>query len=267
MTGQPTLKAVSYLAPNWFGFYQTVTEALARSLAIEIQLQQGECDPLEDPLLLHDQLDLAFICGLPFIRHYKVAPDQLQVLAAPVMQAGRYHNQPIYFADVIVNAASNLQCVEELVGKTFCYNDRGSNSGYNLVHWYLLNKGDPTDFWGACVQSGSHLRSLQWVIEGQADWAVIDSTVLERALAQHPEFTQNLRVIEAIGPSPMPPIVAATHLGTGVLQQLQSTLLYPDQELQTAMANMRVQHYDLRKWQDYQILAEIYEAVLSGRIE
>ncbi len=224
MMGGPTLQAISYLAPNWFEFYKAVTLALARSLDVEIQLQQGACDPLADPWLVQHRLDLAFICGLPWIRHNHVAPDALQVLAAPVMQAARYGDRPIYFADVIVNADSDIDSFEDLSGRSFGYNDLGSNSGYNLVRWYLLSQGYPVDFWGDCVLSGSHQQSLAWVLEGRVDWAALDSTVLEMALEQHPEWGNRVKVIAEIGPAPMPPIVAATHLGAARIQQLRSAL-------------------------------------------
>lgn len=218
------LRAISYLAPNWFAFYQAVIDALARSLSINIQLQQGECDPLDDPLLLQDQLDLAFICGLPFIRHHRVNPRQLQVLAVPILSASRYVDRPIYFSDVVVNAASDITCFSDLANKSFCYNDRGSNSGYNLVRCYLLKNGYSSNFLSPCIESGSHLQSLRWVIEGQSDWATIDSTVLEQALRDHPEWANQIKVIAAIGPSPMPPIVVATRLGAVMLQKCE--LLY-----------------------------------------
>lgn len=255
------LKAVSYLAPNWFAFYQAVTDALSRSLSIEIQLQQGEYDPLDDPLLLQDQLDVAFICGLPFIRHHRVNPHQLQVLAAPVLSAARYIDRPIYFSDVIVSADSKIQNFEDLAGKIFCYNDPGSNSGYNLVRWYLLNSNYPNDFLSVCVQSGSHQRSLQWVINGYADWATIDSTVLEQAFQEHPEWMNQVKVIAAIGPAPMPPVVVANHLGADIIQRFRSALLHPDQTLLIAMAIAGVKRYELQTWQAYEVLSEMYQAV------
>lgn len=255
------LHAVSYLAPNWFPFYQAVTDALARSLSIDSHLQQGECDPLDDPLLLQDRLDLAFICGLPFIRYHRVYSEQLQVLAAPVLSASRYNNRPIYFSDVIVHAASDSACFVDLAGKSFCYNDPGSNSGYNLVYGYLFSNGYTGDFLGACSQSGSHQRSLQWVVEGRVDWAAIDSTVLEQALQDHPAWSHQVKVIATLGPSPMPPIVVATRLGSTTIQKLRSALLNPDQALLAAMTTAGVRRYQLQTWQDYEILAAMYETV------
>jgi phosphonate transport system substrate-binding protein len=255
------LKTVSYLAPNWFAYYQAVTDALARSLSVEIQLQQGVCDPLVDPLLLQDQLDLAFICGLPAMRYHHAHPQQLQVLATPVLTGDRYHDRPIYFSDVIVKATRSAQHFSDLAGQVFCYNDRGSNSGYNLVRWTVLQHGLDQNFWDTQIESGSHQRSLEWVISGQADWAAIDSTVLDQAWRDHPEWCSLIKVVTALGPSPMPPIVVATHLGTTHIQSLQHALLQPDHLLQSAMAIAGVQRYVLQTWQDYGILAEQYRLV------
>lgn len=255
------LHAVSYLAPNWLRFYQLVTDALARAVSMEIQLRQGECDPLDDPMLLNDHLNIAFICGLPFIRRHQANPHQLQVLAAPVMQAARYNDCPVYFSDVIVNANSDIYQFSDLVGRRFGYNDPGSNSGYYLVRWHLLNQGYADDFFGAWIATGSHQRSLQSVINGQVDAAAIDSTVLEQALQDHPEWQPSIRVIETIGPSPMPPIVAANHLGSAMIAKLRSSLLCPDHDLQIAMAIAGVKRYAHQTWQDYEILAERYKIV------
>ncbi|MBW4582190.1 MAG: PhnD/SsuA/transferrin family substrate-binding protein [Tildeniella nuda ZEHNDER 1965/U140] len=253
MTTRTPLKVVSYLAPNWFGFYQAVTEFLSRVLAQDVQLVQGQSDPLDDPALLHDQLDLAFICGLPFGRYCQIAPYQLQALVAPVMQAPRYHNQPIYFADVIVKASSGFTDLERLQGSTFCYNDRGSNSGYHLVQQRLQHDEVLQPVFDAAIASGSHQQSIRWVLAGQADWAAIDSTVLEQALRDAPELVQQLRVVASIGPSPMPPLVAATHLGKEVIDRIQAAMLQPDANLQAAMQRMTVQRYAAVKSADYAV--------------
>lgn len=251
------LKAISYLAPNWFDYYQAVTAALARSLSVEIQFQQGTCDPLVDPLLLQDQLDLAFICGLPAIRYHHTQPQQLQILATPVLAAERYSDRPIYFSDVIVNGTSPAQHFSDLVGQVFCFNDRGSNSGYNLVRWFVLQNDLGENFLDNQIESGSHQRSLEWVIRGKADWAALDSTVLDQIWRDHPEWRNQVKVITTIGPAPMPPIVVATHLGTALIQKMQLALLQPDRPLQTTMAIAGVNRYVLQTWQNYEILAEI----------
>lgn len=256
--------AISYLAPNWFEYYQSVVLFLGRVLQCETRLSVSDGDPLNDPFLLQDQLDLAFICGLPFIRRCQIAPNQLRAIAAPVMQAERYQNRPVYFSDVIVRANSRFQTFCDLAGSTVCYNDPGSNSGYYLLRYRLLEQCS-TRFFNNAVQSGSHQRSLRWVIEGKADCAAIDSTVLEQECRMFPELTNHLRVLESSDPCPMPPIVVAQHLGDDLIEQIQSALLQPDRQLKAAMAHMKMQRYEAVNTDDYGAIAQIYDAVTHSR--
>ncbi|MBH8551409.1 PhnD/SsuA/transferrin family substrate-binding protein [Nostocaceae cyanobacterium CENA357] len=258
MTILTKLRIVSYLAPNWLEFYQAIAAYLGRVLEIETQLHQGECDPLKDPLLFQDQIDLAFICGLPLIRYRQIFSDQLQALAAPVMQASRYGNYPIYYADVIVNANSNIQKFADLSGKIFCYNDPGSNSGYNLLCHRLNQEKYPQNFFSKVIQSGFHQRSIRWVAEGLADCAAIDSVVLEQELRNFPELSQHLRVVEVLGPCPMPPLVVSRRLGIYLIQQMQLALLRPDAQLQTVMKQFGVRRFAAVELENYRILNQIY---------
>jgi phosphonate transport system substrate-binding protein len=250
------LRVISYLAPNWFDFYQSIVSYLGRRLEVETEFYQGKCDPLKDPLLLEDQLDLAFICGLPFIQHYQAFPEQFQPLVAPVMEASRYQNRPIYFSDLIVNANSEIRLFEDFRNKVFCYNDSGSNSGYNLPRYRLIQSGYSQDFFAKAIQSGSHQRSIQWVIYELADCAAIDSVVLEQELRDFPELSGYLRVIESLGPYPMPPLVVSKHLGKSLIEQLQSAMLQPDAKLKAAMERVGVKCFAAVNLEDYELLID-----------
>jgi phosphonate transport system substrate-binding protein len=252
------LQIVSYLAPNWLEFYQAIAAYLSRVLGVETQLKQGKCDPLEDPLLFQDQIDLAFICGLPLIRYSQIITTQFQTLVAPVLQSSRYGDCPIYYADVIVNANSNIQKFADLLGKTFCYNDLGSNSGYNLLCHRLIQERYPENFFVKTIQSGFHQRSIRWVVEGLADCAAIDSVVLEQELNDFPELSKHLRVVEVLGPSPMPPLAVAQRLGVSLIQQMQLALLQPDAELQRVMKQFGVKRFAPVELENYQILNKMY---------
>lgn len=258
------LKIVSYLAPNMFEFYGAVAAYLGEALELGIEIAQGDRDPLDDPILLDDHLDMAFICGLPFIRHHRHSPHQLQAIAAPVMKASRYHQQPVYFSDVIVNAKSAIARFDDLAGTVLCFNDLGSNSGYNLLRQRLIQGNYPSNFFGKAIPSGSHQRSIQWIVDGLADCAAIDSTVLEQELRNSPELIHQLRVIESIGPCPMPPVVVAQHLGTEVIDQIQSALLQPDSTLRSTMERVAVQRYEAVKNEDYEAIATQFELALNA---
>lgn len=267
MSRPDKLRLVSYLAPNMFGFYEAVGAYLSRELDVETRLVQSQYDPLEDPIMLDDQLDIAFICGLPFARRYRVVDSQLQALVAPTMQASRYQNRPVYFSDIIVNANSDLKTFEDLAGRTLCYNDLGSNSGYNLLRQRLLEGGYPSSFFGKVLQSGSHQRSIRLVADGLVDCSAIDSTVLEQELRNSPDLSAQLRVIESIGPCPMPPVVAATHLGSAFINQLQSALRNPDTELEAAMHQVGIQRYAAVQSEDYEAIAIMYDTAVQAGYE
>jgi phosphonate transport system substrate-binding protein len=258
---------VSYLAPNSFWFYQAVGAYLSRALEIDIQITEGACDPLDDLLVLGDRLDLAFICGLPFIRHSHRCPRQWRAIAAPVMNAPRYQQHPVYFSDVVVSHRSAFTTLADLEGTTFCYNDPGSNSGYQLMRQALMQAEYPPHFFKQVIQSGAHQRSLRWVADGLADCAAIDSTVLEQELRDYPDLAGQLRTVASIGPCPMPPVVASDHLGMTQIAAIQSALLNPDAELRSAMNKANIQGYAAVTTEDYEAIAQGYDAAIQAGYE
>jgi phosphonate transport system substrate-binding protein len=58
------------------------------------------------------------------------------------------------------------------------------------------------------VEAGSHLKAVEMVLAHQVDASAIDSTVLELELEKRPELGEQLRVVDTLGPSPIPPWVA-----------------------------------------------------------
>lgn len=258
------LKLVSYLAPNSFWLYESVAAQLGRALSTEIQLCQSEVDPLYDPLLQHNQWDLAFICGLPLVKHNRTTAYPLRAFAAPVMHAERYQDHPVYFADVIVRSDSKLNTFADLAGKILCYNDVGSNSGYNLLRHRLKQGNYTPSFFGQAIASGSHQRSIQWVSEGLANCAAIDSTVLEQALRDSPELATQIKTIESLGSCPIPPLVAAQHLGEAAIHRMQSALLQPDAVLQQVMAHAQIRRYAAVTSEDYAPIATLYDEALEA---
>lgn len=275
------LKAVSYLSPNLFWYYKAITEAFERQCKLTVELSEAEYDPLDDRLLQQDRWDLTFICGLPLIRHNRSALNYLQkplqILSAPVMLADRYENQPIYFADIVVNAASNFKSFEDLQGTRFCYNDLGSNSGYNLLRYRLLqhlyrekifstSNQEKISYFSNVRQSGSHQRSLQWIANGLADCAAIDSVVMEAELRQFPELGKSLQIVESIR-SHIPPITVSSRLDLSLIEQLQSTLFKPDSDLQAAMAIAQVKRYTRVTAQDYEPIAVMFDAAMQSGYE
>jgi phosphonate transport system substrate-binding protein len=260
------IQAASFLAPNMFFFFEAVSKAIQDALGQLVLLEQSPCLPLEDPRLLDDHFDLAFLCGLPFIQHEQTTPGQFRALFAPVMEGARYQNQPIYFSDVIVASDSGINTPDDL-GGVFCYNDLGSNSGYNAMRYWLLQEGHTGGFFSRVIPSGAHQTSIQWIVERKADCAAIDSTVLEQALRHQPDLAYAVRPIIPLGPMPIPPLAISNRLSDAQVSAIRGALLKPSAALAEAMKWARIRRYEEVAPAHYLPLLAMVEAAQEAGFE
>lgn len=258
------LRCVSYLSPSLMWLYQALADHMANALGASAQVTQSRFDAMDDPDLENGQIDIAFMCGLPLVRRERATPGQLVPLVSPIMQAERYADKPIYFSDVIVRADSAAHRFEDLAGATLCYNDPGSNSGYNTLRYHLLKSGHTNGFFGKVIQSGAHIRSIDWVLNGQSDCSAIDSLVLAQAFRSNPALADQLRVVESLGPSTNPPVVAAAHLGSETINTLTDALLSLNAETLNRAA---IRCYTPVQFDDYVFLADMYDAAVQAGFE
>lgn len=171
------------------------------------------------------QLALCWICGLPYARRASLRPAGVTLVAAPVFLGMRYQDKPVYFSDVVVRHGSPYQGLAGLRGAAWAFNEPGSHSGYNLVRSVLAARGERDGFFSRAVESGSHQESLQMILRGEVDASAIDCTVLELEMRRDPALGQRLRVIETLGPSPIPPWVAPASSPAGLRAKLRELML------------------------------------------
>lgn len=171
------------------------------------------------------EIDVAWICGAPYVRKVAQPEVKLELLAAPVAAASRYQNLPCYFSDVVVRQDSPFYTLADLRGASWAYNEPNSHSGYKVVQYALAERGEREGYFGRVVQSGSHQASLKLILAGQVAASAIDSTVLEMVCVQDATLAPQIRIIDAFGPSPMPPWCMGRHVPESVRQQLRQQLL------------------------------------------
>src|SRR5262245_53811055 len=99
----PLIKFTSCQAPNADFTCQAVADYIAKKLNISTVFVNDISWPERGELLDAGEIQVGWICGLPYVRKADQAEPQLQLLAAPVMQHPRYQNRPIYFSDVVVH--------------------------------------------------------------------------------------------------------------------------------------------------------------------
>jgi phosphonate transport system substrate-binding protein len=183
--------------------------------------------PWQERERLFDRGDIQvlWICGLPYVRKSDLGEPPLELLAAPVAEGDRYENKPVYFSDVVVHRDSRFRSFADLRGGSWAYNESRSHSGYNLVCHFLASLGESAGYFGRVVESGAHQASLRMIMDGEVDGCAIDSTVLELEMLRRPEIADQIAIIETLGPSPMPPWVAHKSLPPAVRSALRASLL------------------------------------------
>lgn len=181
-------------------------------------------------MLLTGQIDIGWICGLPYVQIIGRVGVQMELLAAPVMRGARYQGKPVYFSDVIARRESSFRSFEDLRGSSWAYNEPNSHSGYNLTRYMLAQKGESSGYFGDVVEAGSHQAALQMLLDGKIEGTSIDSTVLEMELKNRPEILKHIRKIETWGPSPIPPWVIHKEVPADMRDKIRRTLLDMDSD-------------------------------------
>jgi phosphonate transport system substrate-binding protein len=215
------LRIATFLAPNMFPVHEFLVDALGRELGGNAELVIGA----SFDQFGNGEIDAGFICGLPYVQLTRQIPSPVELLAAPVLRGDRYAGRPIYFSDVIVHKDSPIRTFTDLRGRSWAYNDPDSHSGYNLTRHHLLKMGETYGFFGRVIEAGYHQHAMRLVAAGEVDAAAIDSQVLAIELRDHPHLAEELRVIGALGPSTIQPVVAARHLPVEVKAAMRSVLL------------------------------------------
>lgn len=215
------LHFANFLAANMDGVYAAIAEAVGRELQRPIHYTPAQSSDNFDAT----NVDVAFICGLPYVLMQQQAQPPVELLAAPVLCGQRYAEPPVYFSDVIVRQESSYQTFAELAGCRWAFNEEISYSGYRVVDHFLRQQRHDWGFFGEVVRAGSHQNAMKMVQAGTADAAAIDSQVLAVEKQQRPDLAAAVRVISSIGPSPMPPVVVARRLTAQLKDGLRQALL------------------------------------------
>lgn len=217
----PTIRFANFLSPLLQETYEYIASYVGTCVGRPTVLKVGQ----SFWEFSAGKVDVGFICGLMYVRMADWFDCCVEPLAAPVLCGERYQKKPIYFSDVIVHRDSPYASFGDLKGCVWAYNEFVSHSGYNLVCYSLLERGERLPFFGKMIKSGSHLNSLRMVIDEQADTAAIDSHVLDVLLQRDPRLATQIRVIDVLGPSAIPPVVVAKKADAKLKCQLQEALI------------------------------------------
>jgi phosphonate transport system substrate-binding protein len=256
------LRFATYLAPNLYETYEYIARYVGEKVGQPTALTVGHSfDEFAE-----GQVEVGFICGLPYVQIADSPSCSVELLVAPVLQGERYQHKPIYFSDVIVRKDSPYASFADLQGCVWAYNQRVSHSGWNLVFYSLLERGETSDYFDQMIETGSHQRSILQVLEGRADATAVDSHVLDVLLAKNRTAAAELRIIEMLGPSSIPPVVIAKTVDHALKRRVQEVLLtmHEDPHAASALRAGAIKRFVRVCDEDYQDIRKICESVAGA---
>lgn len=207
-----SIKITSIQSENSAYTCQQIARYLGEQLGMSTEFVTDLPWPKLEQLLDKGEVQVGWICGAPYVKKASQEPSPIELVAAPVMKHPRYQQRPVYFSDVIVHPDSKYYSFADLRGASWAYNEPHSHSGYIVTRYHLARLGESKGYFGQVVKAGSHLQAIEMVLEPRIDASAIDSTVLELELQVRPQLKTDLRVVEVLGPSPIPPWVVTTNV-------------------------------------------------------
>jgi len=202
-----------------FAYYRQFLDYIGEKMGQPVEFVDREDYAEINKLVAARQVDVAFVCGGPYVDGKK--EFDMELLAAPVA-----YGETVYYSYIIVNKTSPFQQLSDLRGKRFAFTDPLSNSG-KLVPTYMLAKmkETPESFFGKYSYLGSHDKAIQAVAEGVVDGAAVDSLIWEYANRTSPKFTSKTRIILKSLPYGIPPVVVPKGLDAGLKERLRKVFL------------------------------------------
>lgn len=180
-------------------------------------VQRGSYREVVDQLR-QGQLDFAWLCGYPYVRHR----DRMKLLAVPL-----YGGKPLYRSYLIVPTHdTTTRSILDLRGKVFAYSDPDSNSGY-LFTQYSLRRLDekPATFFGKTFFTWAHRKVVDAVAVGLAQGGAVDGYVWDTLALSHPELTAKTRIAERSPEFGFPPFVARSTVAPAEFTAMQAVLV------------------------------------------
>lgn len=168
-------------------------------------------------LLFSDQLDAAWICGYPYVRHQA----QLQLLAVPM-----YQGKLLYQSYLIRNhAAFTINGWPDLKHHVLAYSDPLSNSGWLVAQSQLRSAGLSAQDLKRSFFAHGHRNVAEAVATGLAQAGCIDGYVWETMQLQKMASIAKTRVIWKSDFYGFPPLVVRRGQRSRALKALGPALL------------------------------------------
>jgi len=182
--------------------FKPLAEHLQRCLGVEIELFSASDYAGVITAMEHKHIECAYFGPNSYVEAQEKAGAE--ALAMELDTKGN----PGYTPIIIAKAGSGIQKIEDAKGKTFCFTDPNSTSGYlvpNVVFTRDL-KIDPATYFKEVSFSGSHGASILAVKNGKVDVAATNDIDLGRLIDKGEVNKEEITIIYSGNPLPGSPM-------------------------------------------------------------
>jgi len=223
----------AFVSNKGLDVYKDIATYISQQINSNVQVISGTNYQESNMLLEQGIIQVGFVCGLPYTKLAK--QKSVSLIAIPVIAPrentrgleANYKNSPgNYYSYTIVHKDSSIKSWQDLKGRSYVYNDKHSNSGYNMPRYKLTQLGAKSwaDYFSQVEISGSHEESIHMVSNGLIDASSVDSLVLDFDRHINDPDALNVKIIERLFPdgAGAPPIVASNKISPGLLKRLKN---------------------------------------------
>jgi ABC-type phosphate/phosphonate transport system substrate-binding protein len=168
----------------------------------------------------HPGLLLGQACEYPVSKSFR---ERLRMVATPRYGAPGCADTS-YRSAIAVRTDERAECLEELRDRRCVVNEPDSNSGMNMFRAALAPVSGGSRFFRSVSFSGSHRKSLELVVAGDADVTAVDCVTLAYLQRIEPQLTSGVRVIDWTPASPCLPFVTSRRTSEPVFQALRAVM-------------------------------------------
>lgn len=227
---------MSCLSP---GIPARLFETLAEVVGAHVWFQEHASGPeVGDDPFADGRADLGWICSTSYVDQSWAAGPGVRLLGvAWVPDDPDARGRPVYFGDLVVPADTSIRDLADLAQKRVGCNDPVSLSGHHALRFAAADAGFDLDL-AHLDFTGGHQRSMDALVAGTLDAAVVDSVARRRRARIDPAVAA-LEVVARFGPWPVQPLVVRADLAETEVATFRRRLLdaRTDARVQAALAD------------------------------
>jgi serine/threonine-protein kinase len=155
--------------------HKAIREYLSEALDRPVELVVADDDKDLMQRFFDGEIHLAALSPYAYVRAARRGTPGLVLLAKPETRGG-----PSYQGLILTRADSKIRSLADLKGKTFCYVNKGSTSGYLYPRALLRQAGlDPDTSFSSKSFGNDHLNTLRLLDRGECQGAAVYAKILE----------------------------------------------------------------------------------------